>query len=156
MKLPQFPVFGGCQCGAVRFELKARPLGVYNCYCKDCQRASGSTHTISVIMKREDVSFACEAVQSYDKLADSGRIVRMHGCPKCGYKVWNEPLSAPHLLVMKAGNLDDMSWAQPIGSIWTASKAPWVTIDPDQPSFPGQPPSRESLFNAWNEALAES
>ena len=58
------------------------------------------------------------------KLADSGRIVRMHGCPKCGYKVWNEPLSAPHLLVMKAGNLDDMSWAQPIGSIWTASKAP--------------------------------
>jgi hypothetical protein len=156
MTLPQFPVAGGCQCGAVRFQLNAGPLGVYSCYCKDCQRASGSTHTISVIMKREDVSFTCEAVQSYDKVADSGRVVRMNGCPKCGYRVWNEPLAAPHLLVMKAGNLDDISWARPVGSIWTASKAPWVEIDLSQPHFPGQPPSREPLFAAWTAALADA
>lgn len=155
MKLPQFPVEGGCQCGAVRFALQAAPLGVYNCYCKDCQRASGGTHTISVVMKTEDVSFMCEAVQSYDKTADSGRVVRMHGCPKCGYKVWNEPLAAPHMLVMKAGTLDDMSWARPIGSIWTASKAPWVVLDASQPNFPGQAPDRKPLFEAWTAALAE-
>eukprot|EP01036_Dinobryon_divergens_P058580 gene58580-78143_t len=37
MKLPQFPVDGGCQCGAVRYRLLAAPLGIYACHCKDCQ-----------------------------------------------------------------------------------------------------------------------
>ena len=27
MRLPQFPVEGGCQCGAVRYRIKAPPLG---------------------------------------------------------------------------------------------------------------------------------
>ena len=51
MKLPAFPVEGGCQCGAVRYRLKAAPLGVYACHCKDCQRFSGTTHTLSMVVK---------------------------------------------------------------------------------------------------------
>ena len=35
MKLPAFPVEGGCQCGTVRYRLKAAPLGIYACHCKD-------------------------------------------------------------------------------------------------------------------------
>ncbi len=155
MKLPNFPVEGGCQCGAVRFQLSAGPLGVYNCHCKDCQRTSGSTHTISVIMKKEDVRFLGGETDIFDKAADSGRVVRMYGCAKCGTKVYNEPLSAPHMLVMKAGTLDDMSWAEPVGNIWTASKAPWVEIDPGVPNSPGQPGDRKPLFDAWAAALAE-
>lgn len=155
MKLPAFPVEGGCQCGAARFELTAGPLGVYSCHCKDCQRTSGATHTISVVMKKEDVRFLGGETHVFDKSADSGRVVRMHGCAKCGTKVWNEPLAAPHMLVMKAGTLDDMSWAEPVGNIWTASKAPWVEIDPDVPNFPGQPGDRKPLFDAWAKAVAE-
>jgi hypothetical protein len=155
MKLPQFPVGGGCQCGAVRFQLTAGPLGVYNCHCKDCQRTSGATHTISVIMKREDVRFTGGPTHTFDKSADSGRIVRMHGCLTCGTKVYNEPLASPHMLVMKAGTLDDMNWARPVGNIWTASRAPWAEIEPDVPNFPGQPPSRDALFEAWAKAVTE-
>jgi hypothetical protein len=155
MKLPAFPVEGGCQCRAVRFQLTAGPLGVYNCHCKDCQRTSGGTHTLSVIMKREDVRFLGGETHVFDKSADSGRVVRMHGCLNCGTKVYNEPLSAPHMLVMKAGTLDDISWAVPHGNIWTASKAPWVEIDPDVPNFPGQPGDRKPLFDAWAAAIGE-
>ena len=30
----------------------------------------------------------------------------------------------------RAGTLDNMDWAEPIGNIWTDSKAAWVKIDP--------------------------
>jgi hypothetical protein len=153
MKLPAFPVEGGCQCRAVRYQLRAGPLGVYNCHCKDCQRASGGTHTMSMFVRRDDVRLLSGALAIYDKAADSGRTVRSHGCAQCGTKVWNEPLSFPEFLVLRPGTLDDMRWAVPVGNIWTASAAPWATIDANLVNFPGQPPSRQPLFDAWERAV---
>ena len=152
--LPKFPIEGGCQCGAVRYRMKAAPLAIYACHCKDCQRFSGTTHTISMVVQAETVELIAGTLHSFDKTADSGRVVRMFGCPDCGTKIWNEPLATPHILIMKAGNLDDMSWAEPIGNIWTASKAPWVTIDESAPHFPGQAPSRQPLIDAYSAMLA--
>lgn len=152
--LPKFPVEGGCQCGAVRYRMKAAPLAIYACHCKDCQRFSGATHTISMVVQAETVELIAGALHSFDKTADSGRVVRMLGCPDCGTKIWNEPKATPHMLIMKAGNLDDMSWAEPVGNIWTASKAPWVVIEESVPNFPGQPPTRQPLIDAYTEATA--
>ena len=107
MNLPEFPVEGGCQCRAVRYRIKARPLGVYRCYCRDCQRASGATHTISMPTRREDFEVVCGEVTSYDRAADSGRVVRMNGCALCGTKMWNDPLADAAIVVVKSGTLDD-------------------------------------------------
>src|SRR5579872_3007432 len=76
-KLPSFPVAGGCICGAVRYEVSDRPLGVYNCHCKDCQRSAGSAYSASMIVRRETFSLKGDT-QTYDKLAASGRTVRQH------------------------------------------------------------------------------
>jgi hypothetical protein len=154
MKLPSFPVAGGCQCRTVRYEITAAPLSVYNCHCKDCQRSSGSTHTMSMFVRREDFRVVSGDLATYDKAADSGRTVRMQGCSQCGTKLWNEPLAAPQFIVLKPGTLDDMSWAAPIGNIWTASKAPWVVIDETLLNYPGQPPDRQPLFDAWTKVVA--
>src|ERR1043165_7113948 len=35
------PFQGGCRCGAIRYEVSSEPLAVMNCYCRDCQYASG-------------------------------------------------------------------------------------------------------------------
>src|SRR5688572_10698074 len=125
MKLPEFPVEGGCQCGAVRYSLKAAPLGIYACHCKDCQRFSGTTHTLSMVAKAADVELIAGELAAFDKAADSGRTVRMLGCMNCGTKVWNEPLASPQYLIMKPGTLDNMSWAKPMGIIWTDRAQPW-------------------------------
>jgi hypothetical protein len=154
MKLPVFPVEGGCQCGAVRYRLRAAPLGIYACHCKDCQRVSGTTHTLSMVVRAEDAELISGTLVSYDKAADSGRTVRMLGCAACGIKIWNEPLSSPHLKVMKPGTLDDMSWARPVGAIWTDSAMPWTVINWDEPHFPGQPTDRQPLFEAFAAAIA--
>lgn len=155
MRLPQFPVEGGCQCGAIRYRLKAAPLGIYACYCKDCQRFSGTTHTLSMVVRIEDAELISGTLTGFDKAADSGRTVRMLGCLDCGTKIWNEPLSSPHLRILKPGTLDDLSWATPVGSIWTDRRAPWVEIDWEQPHFPGQPADRQPLFDAFAAEIAK-
>ena len=68
----------------------------------------------------------------------------------------NEPLASPGLIIMKPGTLDDMSWAQPVGNIWTDRAQPWVDIEPDVQNFPGQPPSRQPLFDAFAAAVAKN
>ena len=155
MRLPVFPVEGGCQCGAVRYRLKAAPLGIYACHCKDCQRFSGTTHTMSMVVRAEDAALSEGELVGFDKPADSGRTVRMLGCAQCGTKIWNEPLSAPHLLILKPGTLDDMSWARPVGNIWTDRAQSWTYIDPSVPNFPGQPTDRQPLFDAFAAEVAK-
>jgi hypothetical protein len=103
---------------------------------------------------REHVSLLHGELAAFDKAADSGRVVRIMGCPRCGTKVWNEPQSAAAILIVKPGTLDDMRWAVPIGNIWTASRAPWVGIDEALVNFPGQPPDRQPLYDAWRKAVA--
>lgn len=154
MKLPEFPIEGGCQCGAVRYRITAAPLSVYNCHCKDCQKLGGATHSMSMPVTRAHVELLQGDLVAYDKSADSGRIVRMCGCGACGIKVWNEPLAAPDLLIVKPGTLDDMSWATPVGNIWTASRMPWAVIDQDLLNFERQPPDRQALYDAFEQAVA--
>lgn len=149
VELPTFPVEGGCQCGAIRYALLGAPLGVYNCHCKDCQRFSGSTHAMSAVVPRDLLRLLQGELSVHEKVADSGRIALMYGCAECGVRIWNEPLTAPDVRILKPGTLDDMSWLVPVGNIWTKSAAPWATIDETLVNFEGQPPSRDVFFPAW-------
>ena len=147
--LPAFPVAGGCQCGAVRYVLNGPPLAVYNCHCKDCQRLSGGTHTMSMVVSRPLLQLTAGRLHAHEKVAASGRIAVMMLCTECGSLIWNEPMTAPDLRILKPGTLDDMSWAAPVGNIWTKSKAPFVQIDEALINFEGQPPSRDVFYPAW-------
>ena len=153
--LPRFPQEGGCLCGAVRYRLMAAPLAVYNCHCRDCQRATGSLHGMSMPVRVEDFVRLSGETSVYEKPADSGRVVRMLHCTCCGTNVWNEP-EAPGLVIVKPGTLDDFSWAQPVGNIWTASASPRAQIDSGLINFAGQPPSREVFYEAWTRHLEEN
>jgi hypothetical protein len=37
-------VIGRCLCGAITYSISGEPLGMGQCHCKDCQRASGTGH----------------------------------------------------------------------------------------------------------------
>lgn len=130
-------------------------MGIYACYCKDCQRFSGTTHTLTMIMKAGDVELLSGTLVAFDKAADSGRTVRMLGCSQCGTKIWNEPLSSPGIVNVKPGTLDDATWARPVGAIWTERAMPWVVLDPAGPNFPQQPKDRQPLFDAYAAAIED-
>jgi len=148
MGLPAFPVEGGCQCGAVRYRLTASPLGVYNCHCKDCQHFSGAGWSMSMIVEDADFTLLSGETVQYRRKADSGNVIVMNFCAHCHGWVWNDP-AGPGVKVVRAGTLDDIDWAEPVGNIWTDSKARWARIDPALVNYPKGAVDRQPLFDAW-------
>ena len=51
----EIPFTGGCACAAIRYECLALPLRMVNCHCRDCQIASGSAYSPTLIMARSAV-----------------------------------------------------------------------------------------------------
>ncbi len=45
--MPEPPLTGGCNCGAVRFTVSAAPLGAGYCHCTRCQRRTGTAVSAS-------------------------------------------------------------------------------------------------------------
>ncbi|MEI9964568.1 MAG: hypothetical protein WDM92_07580 [Caulobacteraceae bacterium] len=41
------PRTGGCQCGAVRYELRSAERTLWICHCHECQKQSGSAFGMS-------------------------------------------------------------------------------------------------------------
>jgi len=148
MSLPEFPVEGGCQCGSVRYRLKASPLSVYNCHCKDCQRFSGAGWSMSMIVRDGDFEVLGGETERYSRRAESGNIIVMNFCAHCHNWLWNDP-PVPGIKVVRAGTLDDIDWAEPVGNIWTDSKAAWAKIDPGLVNFAKGATDRTPLFEAW-------
>ncbi len=66
MRLPQS---GGCQCGAVRYEVSGPPRIVYACHCTECQRQSGSAFAMAAVIPGESfrITKASRDVRSADQ-----------------------------------------------------------------------------------------
>lgn len=43
-------LLGGCQCGAIRYELSQGPLQLYVCHCTECRKQSASAFGVSFIV----------------------------------------------------------------------------------------------------------
>src|SRR5262245_23478055 len=114
--LPSPPYRGGCLCGAVRYELTGRPLGLNACHCRDCKRLSGASYFAGVQSRAEDFH-ATGATEFFVKTAESGRTIEIHRCAECGTRLWHIPQQARHLLFFTAGTLDDSNWFVPTSHI---------------------------------------
>ena len=147
--LPDFPVEGGCTCGALRYRLSGRPLYVIACHCRACQRLGGSDYTLSMFVLRRDFTAYSGIPARSERTAESGRRLPGLFCSDCGTRVWHEPVHSPHTINIRAGTLDDPSWAQPIGHIWIECKKAHVTLPPDAIRIEGQPTDRQPFLDAW-------
>jgi hypothetical protein len=145
----QPPYAGGCLCGAVRYRLDARPLGLNACHCDDCKRLSGATNLLMVLALRADFHHQRGAVDRYRKRADSGRDVDIVRCKNCGVRLWHEPLSGTQFVFVAAGTLDDSRWVVPTSHIWIEKASPHIVMEEDALKVEGQPKEREALFKAF-------
>jgi hypothetical protein len=132
-------ITGGCLCGAVRFRSAAAPIATRYCWCRDCQRFAAGNATVNVVFARPAVTVEGE-VAAYESLADSGNRMRRSFCPKCGTPLFSETEARPHMIIVRAGALDDPEVAEPSAAIWTSSAPRWACIDPNLKQFPVQPP----------------
>ncbi len=151
MKLPAFPISGGCACGSVRYSLKARPLSVYLCHCKRCQ-VYGGVGTLAVLTRRSDVALSGAEAIRHGEPTDSGRIAEMFFCPNCHVRVYHTPADRA-LFTLMGGTLDDPTWLVPVAHIFTRSKQDGV-LTGGTPCFDGPIPSRDIFYALFASALA--
>ena len=147
--LPSLPIQGGCQCGAVRYQLNAYPLAFYICHCSECQKQSASAFGESASVKPEDIEVAA-TLSVFERPSPSG-VIRCEFCPNCGTRLFHR---GTHFYNIKAGTFDDSSWLIPAGHIWTSSKQPGSIIGDDELQFSHQPDSLEALRTRWREMIA--
>ena len=144
------PYKGGCQCGAVRYEISAEPATLYVCHCTECQKQTASAFGMSVTYPTESVKITKGEMKVWRRMADSGAEVFCRFCSTCGTRLFHGKDSRAHYINLKAGTLDDCSWLKPVGHVWTKRAQPWVYIEEGVLKFEAQPEDPEALFKAWN------
>ena len=98
---------GGCLCGAVRYSVAGRPIRVTNCYCRFCQRATGSTHMCEPIWPEDLISLLGDEPETYVTTSEgSGKQVYVHFCRACGTKLYLRFERFPDVVGVYGGTLD--------------------------------------------------
>jgi len=133
-------ITGGCVCGAVRYEAKAAPIMTRTCWCRTCQYFASGNAAVNQVFPAEAVTISGE-LKDFESTADSGNIMHRKFCPNCGVHLFSMAEIRPHLLVIRAGTLDDHKNLKIDALIWTSSAPAWAHLDAKIPQFEKQPPA---------------
>ena len=151
--MPPLPLNGGCQCGKIRYEIRAVPMMFYLCHCSECQTQTSSAFGESLRCDPASVVVTGE-MKTVRRSSDSGTVRLGDFCPDCGVRIQHRSEGDPGRLNIKAGTLDDASWLVPAGHIWTRSKQAFVTIQDDELSYLQAPDDGSAaIATRWREML---
>ena len=71
---------GGCQCGAVRYELMERPTGAHICHCRMCQKHFGNFFAALVTIPKAKFRLTRGEISTFESSANIYRGF----CKSCG------------------------------------------------------------------------
>ena len=123
---------GGCQCGAVRYEVSGEPQHVALCHCNDCRKSSGApmvawaafADTQFKLIEGEPVTFN-----------SSGAAMRSF-CAKCGSGLYYRNAEfLPGIVDIQSATLDDPDALPPSVHIQVAERLGWMETAHSLPLF---------------------
>ena len=117
-------ILGGCACGAVRYSGQAFDAVPFRCYCRDCQRATGTGH--ADMMPLDKASFSVKGdLREFQLTGGSGKPTWSTFCPECGSPITRRSARMSDRLYVHAGSLDDPTLYAPGKEIYTDSAPHW-------------------------------
>ncbi|MEL6505474.1 MAG: GFA family protein [Pseudomonadota bacterium] len=122
------PLKGGCQCGQLRYTINSAPRTLYCCHCTECQGQSASAFGMSLRVDTKSVLLHGR-YSAFHRDAGKANAVECVFCPLCGTRVLHRGRGEDSGSSIKAGTLDNKSWLEPVGHIWTASAQKWVLLE---------------------------
>ncbi|MGI9327008.1 MAG: GFA family protein [Pseudomonadales bacterium] len=128
-------------CGAVHYEVSAEPIGVGNCHCRACQKATGAAYFTEAVFPASSIAIH-GALAEYASSADSGATTYRGFCPKCGSTVLGYGGSSGTMAI-SVSTLNEPKTFEPQMDIYVASAQPWVAMNPDTPKYAGRPKSED-------------
>jgi hypothetical protein len=97
------------------------------CHCRDCQRASGSGGVPVLGVGR--ASFAgFGPIKQVRTKGGSGHSAVRNICAECGSLLFGTPDSAPDLVTIYAGTLDDCAAFVPDAALFVSQRPPWAAL----------------------------
>jgi hypothetical protein len=112
---------GGCQCGAVRYQLLTPPEHACICHCRMCQRASGQPFMAFAIVRREDLRWTRGRPSTFV----SSNIAERSFCSACGTPLaWHRVGSGS--IAVTIGSLDAPEAARPAEQLGVESELSWT------------------------------
>jgi hypothetical protein len=130
---------GGCACGAIRYEVSADPIVMFNCHCRDCQKTTGGPYTPVFYVPAKAFKITKGSPKYFDTTSEMVGENQRSFCPKCGSRLFGGKSEQGQGIA--ASSLDDPSLYKPQFEIWTSDAQPWDHMDPKLPKFEKYQPS---------------
>jgi len=112
---------GGCQCGAVRYQLLTPPEHASICHCRMCQKASGQPFMAFARIRHKDLRWT----HGHPSTFASSNIVERGFCSACGTPLTYRRIESGTIGVT-IGSLDDPEAARPIQQFGIESELSWT------------------------------
>lgn len=118
---------GQCLCGAVQYDAAGPALFSVVCHCRDCQRASGSGGVPVLGVPKASFSHRGPVKQSR-VVGGSGLTAVRNFCAECGALLFGTPESAPEMVTIYAGSLNDNSLFYPTDALFVSQRPAWAAL----------------------------
>lgn len=119
---------GGCQCGAVRFEVRG-PMGKASiCHCRMCQKAFGNVFAPLVNMGAAELTWTKAEPARFQ----SSNVVKRGFCPNCGTPLTYE---GPDGVAVSIGAFDHPGDIVPVLQYGMEARIAWVDHVNDWPGM---------------------
>lgn len=127
--MTDYPLTGGCNCGAVRFHVTEPLVYAYYCHCTRCQRRSGTGAAPGAIPAPDSFS----VTQGGDKLRtfNAGDGFDKVFCSICGSHVYASDPGGSGLASIRLGAFDGDPGIRPTTRHFTNYAAVWEPIPGD-------------------------
>jgi hypothetical protein len=138
--MTELPLTGGCNCGAVRFEVSAPLVAASYCHCRRCQRRSGAAASPNA----HPATDSFRIVKGEDRLRkwkpdDGGE---KWFCGDCGSALFGRNPSHADPIAVRMGAFDEDPGIRPSVRQFVSYAAPWEPIPGD--GLPRRPESRHA------------
>lgn len=124
---------GQCFCGAVKYELTAKPMFVNCCHCRDCQLQTSSAFAINAVIEAKHVVLTKGKPVPISMKTDSGNPHDIYRCAECQSALWSDYGRRKAIRFVRSATLDKP--ISPDAHIFTRSKLPWVVLPKGVPAF---------------------
>ena len=123
--------FGGCACGAVRYEIQGCLDQLFICHCESCRKHHG--HLCAFTKTEVDNFRLLKSDHLKWWVQPDGE--RRGFCTECGSSLLAQEGHKPEIMYMSAGSLDDASGLAVTRHILTNEKPHYYEITDDLPQL---------------------
>ncbi|MGB5077296.1 MAG: GFA family protein [Sphingorhabdus sp.] len=114
---------GGCQCGAVRYEVSGSPQHVALCHCEDCRKSAGAPMVAWAAFAEGELNVIEGEAKTINS---SGQTIRSF-CGNCGTGLfYRNSEYLPGIVEIQSVTLDDPSMFPATAHIQTAERISWM------------------------------